>query len=81
MGQAEAVIRTIAAFLQSSLGKAMVGLFGGVLCFCLPKIPAYAMGSACLYYCIHQFRPVAAWLYEDIKQDLNDDMQADGGDA
>jgi hypothetical protein len=79
MQRAETLIRIIAAFLQSSLGKAAIGLFGGVLCFCFPQVPGYAIGSFALYYCIHQFRPVAAWLYENIKQDLNDDMQVDGG--
>jgi hypothetical protein len=77
----ERVIREAIAFLQSSLGKATAGLFLGVICFCWPAVVAYPAGAACLYYAIHQFRPVAAWLYQDIREDLNDDMQADGGDA
>jgi hypothetical protein len=75
----ERVIREAIAFLQSSLGKATIGLFGGVLCFCFPQVPGYAIGCFALYYGIHQFRPVAALLYQDIRTDLNDGMQADGG--
>ena len=81
MGQAEAVIHNIAAFLQSSLGKAVIGLFSGVLCFAFPYIPGYAVGSFALYYAIHQFRPVAAWMYHDIAESLIDDAQPDGGDV
>lgn len=77
MQRAEAMIRTAIAFLQSSLGKAAVGLFGGVLCFCFPHVPGYAVGSFALYYCIHQFRPVAAWIYQDIREDLNNDVTAE----
>lgn len=79
MRQAEAVIREAIAFLRSNLGKASMGLFGGVLCFCFPQLPAYAMGSFALYYCVHHFRPVAAWIYQDIWDDLNDDGNADAG--
>jgi hypothetical protein len=78
MQRAEILIRHAAGFLRSDTGKATVGLFGGVLCFCFPQVPGYAIGSVALYYCIHQFRPLAAWLYQDIRADLNDDMQADG---
>lgn len=73
----ERIIREAIAFLRSSLGKAAIGLFGGVLCFCFPQVPGYAIGSFALYYCIHQFRPVAACLYQDIRQDLNDNAPAE----
>ena len=75
----ERMIRRAIAFLRSSLGKSAIGLFGGVLCFCFPQIPGYAVGGFALYYGIHQFRPVAAWLYQDIREDLDDDMRADDG--
>jgi hypothetical protein len=78
MRRAEAVIRTIAAFFHSELGKATVGLFLGVICFCWPAVVAYPAGAACLYYAIHQFRPVALWIYHDLRTDLNDGAPAEG---
>ena len=76
---AEAAIRRAIAFLQSGTGKAALGLFSGVVCFCWPAAVAYPAGAVCLYYAIHQFRPVAAWIYQDIRADLDGVPRADGG--
>lgn len=72
MRQTEAVIRKGAAFFRSDTGKAAIGLFGGVFSFCFPQVPGFAVGAVALYYCIHQFRPVAAWIYDDIREDMSD---------
>jgi hypothetical protein len=77
MRRSEVVIRRFLSFLGTDIGKATVGLFCGVICFCWPVLPGYALGGIALYYAIHQFRPVATWIYQDIRADLNDDMQAD----
>ncbi len=77
MRRAEAVIRTSAAFLRSDLGKAAAGLFSGVLCFCWPPAVAYPAGAACLYLAIHWFRPVAAWIYHDLRAQFDDGAPAD----
>jgi hypothetical protein len=71
------MIRNAIAFLNSGLGKSAIGLFGGVICFCFPQLPGYAVGSFAFYYCIHQFRPLAVWIYEDVRADLTADLQAE----
>lgn len=38
--------RKAIAFLQGNLGKATVGLFGGVLCFCFPQVPGFAVATS-----------------------------------
>jgi hypothetical protein len=78
MRRAEAVIRTMVAFFQSELGKATVALFLGVICFCWPAVVGYPAGAACLYYAIHQFRPVAVGIYHDLRADLNDGSPWEG---
>lgn len=77
MRLAESVIRKVFAFLQSHEGKATVGLFSSVVCFCWPPVVAFPAGAVCLYYAIHQFRPIALWIYQDIREDLNDGAPAD----
>ncbi len=77
MRRAEAVIRTLFGFVKSDLGKAAVGLFGAVLSFALPQVPGYAVGCFAVYYCIHQFRPVAGWIIGDITADLADPNASD----
>ena len=72
MRRAEAWIVKWIGFLRSRLGKATLGLAGGVICFCWPAAVAFPAGAVCLYYAIHQFRPVASWIYHDIRQDLAD---------
>jgi hypothetical protein len=87
LNRADPAIRRSFAFLQSSLGKATVAAFSGVACICWPALAGYPAGAACLYYAIHQFRPVAAWIYRDIRRDLSvdpaeDDAQPDAeGDS
>jgi hypothetical protein len=77
MPKAEAVIRKMIDVIQSNLGKATIGLFAGIVCFAWPAPVAYIVGSVCLYYSIHQFRPVAVWIYQDIRADLNSEFAAD----
>ena len=81
MRPAEALIRKSFAFLQSHEGKATVGLFSSVVCFCWPAVVAFPAGAVCLYYAIHQFRPVARWIYRDIQADLNDGEPANDSGA
>lgn len=71
------ILETI-AFLRSDLGKATAGLFTGVICFCWPAVVAYPAGAACFYYAIHRFRPVGLWIYNNLREDLKEDAQADG---
>jgi hypothetical protein len=59
-----------AGFFHTSLGKASLGLFAGVLCVCFPQVPGYAAAAFALYHCVHQFRPVASGIYQDLRNDL-----------
>jgi hypothetical protein len=81
MPRAEAVIRCFLAFLHSDLGKAATALFAAVVCFCWPPLVAYPAGAACLYLAIHRFRPVAAWLYHDLRAHLSESAAADDSGA
>jgi hypothetical protein len=77
VSRAEIIIRRFLSFLGTDIGKATAGMFGAVLAFCFPAVPGYAVAAFAAYYAVHQFRPVAAWLYEDIKADLTADLQAE----
>jgi hypothetical protein len=78
MRRAKAMIRTIAAFFQSELGNATLGLCLGVICFCWPAVVGYPAGAVCFHYAIHRFRPVALWIYHDLRADLNDSAPGEG---
>ena len=39
-----------------------------------PQVPGYLAAAFCLYYCVHQFRPVARDIFQDLRHDL---MEAD----
>jgi hypothetical protein len=73
MNRAEILIRRAIGFLQSAPGKATIGLFTGVICFTFPLVPAYTAGACALYYCVHEFREVAGWIYRDIQADLQEE--------
>ena len=62
------------AFLRTGTGKAAVGLFAAVFFVCFPQVPGYAVAAVALYYCVHQFRPVAYDIFQDLRHDL---MEAD----
>ena len=47
------------AFLHTGTGKASAGLFAAVFFVCFPQVPGYLAAAFALYYCVHQFRPVA----------------------
>ena len=61
---------------ENDLGKAATALLAGVLCFCWPPLVAYPAGGF-LYLAIHRFRPVAAWLYRDLRMHLSEGAAAD----
>ncbi len=65
-------MRRIADFFRGDLGKSALGLAAAVVAFCYPQLPGYACGCFALYYAIHRFRPVADWIVEDIRHDLED---------
>lgn len=74
MPKAKAVIRKMIEVIQSNLGKATIALFAGVVCFAWPAIVAYPAGAVCLYYTIHQFKPVGVWIFNDIRNDLDNEF-------
>ena len=51
-----------------------MGLFSAVFFVCFPQVPGYLAAAFCLYYCVHQFRPVARDIFQDLRHDL---MEAD----
>ena len=77
MRRIEAVTRWLVEFFKGDLGRAAIALFSGVICFCFPWIPGCLCGAACLYYSIHQFRPIAMWIYSDIRSDLAEEFRTD----
>ena len=75
MQRADAVIRRFLGFLHSDLGKAAVGAAGRGVVFLLAAARRLSGGRGLPYLAIHRFRPVAAWLYRDLRMHLSEARQ------